>query len=189
VTVAPLQSINLNVSALDIERALVVARDREPERARFHARYVIPFTNAFVERVEVVTEFRRVVLLAEERIGQGNRGFAYSVPMAQDALQPWTRHVSVLARLRFHPQNAYVGLPLLDISLDGASADAALVRISKEPLLAMSTGTPGEHVPILGAIVEGVYNAVIVGQTQRTATLKVDGKEVAKVKVDFAAVE
>ena len=187
--VAPLSAINLNVSALDIERALVIARDRDPDRARFHARYTIPFTNAFVERVELVTEFRRVVLLAEEHIRQGNRGFAYSVRIAQDALQPWTRHVSVIARLRFHPQNAYVGLPLLDLSLDGPSADAALVRISKEPLLAMSTGTPGERVPILGAVVEGVFNALIVGQTQRAATIMVDGKEVAKVKLDFAAVE
>ena len=44
--VAPLHAINLKVSALDIERALVVARDRETERARFHARYITTLTNA-----------------------------------------------------------------------------------------------------------------------------------------------
>jgi hypothetical protein len=177
------------VSALDIERALMVARDRDAERARFHARYTTTLTNSFVQRVELVTELRRVVLLAEEHIAKGNRGFAYSVRVAQNAIQPWTRRVSVIARLRFHPQNAYVNIPPIEITLDGPGGDVALIEVLKAPLLAMASGIPGEHIPILGAVAEGVFDAAIIGQTQRTATIRLDGKDVAKVKLDFAAVE
>ena len=167
----------------------MIARDRDAERARFHSRYITTLTNPFVESIELVTELRRVVLLAEEHIRQGNRGFAYSVRIVQDAVQPWTRQVSVIARLRFHPQNAYVNIPPIEISLDGPGGDVAFIRVLKAPLLAMASGTPGEHIPILGAVAEGVFDAAIVGQTQRTATIRLDGKEVAKVKLDFAAVE
>ena len=187
--VAPLGAINLTVSAPDIERALVLARDRDAERARFHARYTTTLSGPVVESVEILTEFRRIVLLAEERIRQGDRGFAYSVRMAQQASEPWKERVSVTARLRFHPQNAYVDIPRIEIGLDGPRGDAALVGVLKQPLLAMASGAPGEHVPILGAVAEGVFDAAIIGQTQRTATIKLDGKEVAKVKLDFAAVE
>ena len=184
-----MQAINLKLSVLDIERALVVARDRDAERARFHARYITTLTTPFVQSVEVVTELRRIVLLAEEQIRQGNRAFAQSVRLTQDAIQPWTQRVSVIARLRFHPQNTYVGIPPIQISLDGPSGDVALIRVQTSPLLSMPSGTPGEHIPILGAVAEGVFDALTVGQPQRTATVTLDGKEVAKVKVDFAAVE
>ena len=187
--VAPLHAINLKVSALDVERALVLARDREAERARFHARYTTTLTDPVVQSVEILTEFRRVVLLAEERIRQGDRGFAYSVRMAQHAIEPWSQRVSVIARLRFHPQNAYVGIPPIEIALDGPRGEAALIGVLKEPILSMASGVPGEHIPILGAVAEAAFDAAIVGQTQRTATIKLDGKEVAKVKLDFATVE
>jgi hypothetical protein len=38
-TAPPAHAINLNVSAADVERALVIARERDRERAPFHASY------------------------------------------------------------------------------------------------------------------------------------------------------
>lgn len=187
--VVPLHAINLNVSALDIERALVLARDREAERARFHARYITTVTDPTLQRVEIVTELRRIVLLAEDDVRKGDRRLAYSVRVAQDAIQPWKGRVSVVARLRFHPQNSYVNMPTIEITLDGPGADGALIGVVKEPILAFASGVPGDHVPILGAIAEGVFDAAIVGQTQRTATVRLDGKVVGEVRLDFAAVE
>ena len=66
-------AIKIDISLQDIERALVIARSRESDRARFHAAYIQELKTPFVERAEFISEFRRVVLLAEERANKGDR--------------------------------------------------------------------------------------------------------------------
>jgi hypothetical protein len=182
-------AINLKMTAADIERALIIARDRDAERARFHAAYVSNLNDPFVQTVEIITEFRRVVLLAEERLKKGDRGFAYSSRLVADALAPWKNSVAVRAQLRFHPQNTYVDLPMIALTLDGPSADKALVSFRKDPINALATGEPGERIPIMGAHAEALYDASLIGQTRRTLSVKIDGKDVSRTTVDFARVE
>src|SRR5918995_1375322 len=105
---AAVQALDLDVTVQDIDRALSIARSTDGERARFHATYIKKLNTPFIESVEVVSEYRRVVLLTEERIRKGERMFAYSTTLAQQALGPWKTRVSIVARVRFHPQNNYV---------------------------------------------------------------------------------
>ncbi len=182
-------AIRLTFTPADIERALAIARDRETERARLHARYIHALNDATVQSVEVITEFRRVVLLAEDRILKGDRGFAYSTRLAEEALQPWKGRVSVVARLRFHPLNTYVSLPDIDVALDGPRAAEARIGVLKDPILALASGKQGERVPLMGAVAEAVFEAAVIGQTARTATVRLDGREVGRVTLDFGAVE
>ena len=74
--IAPAFAINLQLSQADIERALTIARDRDKERARFHEPYITRLDGPFVEQIDIVTQFRRVVMTAEERILRGDRAFA-----------------------------------------------------------------------------------------------------------------
>jgi hypothetical protein len=186
----PAGAINLSITPADIERALTIARDQERARERFHTSYIVTVTDPFVERIEIVTEYRRVVLLAEDRIRKGDRAFAYSGRLAANALEPWRNRVSVIVRLRFHPHNAYVDVPRLEVSVDGPNADLALIGVLKEPVLALiDPANPGGQVPILGAVAEGVFDAKLIGQTRRLVTVFMDGKVLIRQQVDFAAVE
>jgi hypothetical protein len=186
-TVAPVTTLDLDVTPQEIERALAIARSSDGERARFHAPYIVKVNDPFLESVEVVSEYRRVVLLAEDRGRKGDRAFGYSLKLAQQALGPWHQRVSVIARLRFHPQNNYVDVPPADIVLLGA--ESARIGVLKDPILSLPSGNPGERLAVLGAVVEGSYDATGVGQTVREAVVTLDGKQLGRVKFDFGVLQ
>jgi hypothetical protein len=185
---APVSAINLQLTASDIDRALTTARGTERERTRFHAPYIQHLDTPTVQSIEVISEFRRVVMIAEDHILRGDRGFAFSPRLAAQAVQPWNNRVAVLARIRFHPLNTYVTLPGIEVSLDGPNADAALIGVRKEPIYGF-VSSPDEQASLLGAIAEGVFDAALIGQSERNAIVRLDGKELVVVRLDFSAVE
>lgn len=181
-------AINLNLTPDDIDRALLIARSTDRERARFHEQYIHPLDDATVQSVEIITEFRRTVLIAEERILRGERSFAYSIRLAGEALKPWKNRVSVVARLRFHPLNTYVNVPDVEVQLDGPNAEAAYIGVIQDPQYAL-TVSPGEQAALVGATIEAVFEADQIGQTERTAVVRLDGKPLAVLGLNFASVE
>ena len=52
----------------DIAYALTIANGSEPTRALFHAPYSVAIDDPAIEHLEVITEFRRFVLAAEEQL-------------------------------------------------------------------------------------------------------------------------
>jgi hypothetical protein len=186
-TSAPVTTLDLDVTPQDIERALATARGSDRERATFHAPYIVKVNDPFLESVEVVSEYRRMVLLAEDRLRKGDRDFSYSLKRAQQALGPWHRRVSVIARLRFHPQNNYVDVPPADIVLIGA--EAARIGVLREPILSLPSGNPGERLAVLGGVVEGSFDATSVGQGMREAVVTLDGKQLGSVKFDLGLLQ
>jgi hypothetical protein len=183
----PVDALKIAITPQDIDRALTIARSRESERQRFHAPYIQEGKTPFIERAEAVSEFRRVVLLAEEQAARGDRFFAYSVTRATDALQVWRRRVAVVARVRFHPQNNYVDAPPVTIRLAGN--DGALIGVKRDAILALPPGRTGEFVPITGAVVEGVFEAEALGQSMRDFVIELEGRELGRVTFDFATIE
>jgi hypothetical protein len=183
----PLDALKIGIGPQDVDRALTLARSREAERERFHAPYIQVVNLPFIERVEVVSEFRRVVLLAEEQTARGDRYFAYSVTRATDALQVWRRRVAVVARVRFHPQNNYVDAPPVTIRLAGN--DGALIGVKRDAIFALPPGRKGEFVPVLGAVVEGVFEAEALGQSERDFVIELEGRELGRVTVNFSTIE
>jgi len=180
-------AVNLDVTPQDIARALSIGRSTDRERAQFHAPYVQSLNQPFIQTVEVVTEFRRFVRTTEERTLKGDRAFGHSVGLAQQAVAPWKHRLSVVARLRFHPQNNYVDVPRAEIAL--VDDDRALIGVLKEPVLSLPSSQPGDRLPVLGALVEGVFDAVAVGQSVREFVIRLEGKELARVKFDLSKLE
>lgn len=177
----------IDITPQDVDRALTIARSREADRARFHAPYIQQLDTAFLERVEVVSELRRVVLLAEEHSARGDRLFSYSVAQATAALEVWRRRVSVIARVRFHPQNNYVDAPPVTMRLAGHAG--ALIGVKRDAIMAFPTGRAGEFVPVLGAVVEGVFEAEALGQRVRDFVIELEGRELGRVTFDFSSIE
>lgn len=186
-SVVRVAAIKVDISLQDIDQALTVARSRDTDRAKFHARYIQEINTQFVERVELVTELRRVVLLAEERAARGDRQFGYSVTRVNDALSVFRRRLSVIARVRFHPQNNYVDAPPVTMVADGH--DRALIGVKREAILALPPGRKGEFVPVLGAVVEGVFDAEALGQGSREFVISLEGRELARVTFDLSKVD
>jgi hypothetical protein len=189
VTVAAIDvaALKIEITPQDVDRALTLARGPDSERLRFHERYLQDIKTPFVERVEVVSEFRRVVLMAEERARNGDRQFGYSVSAAVEALGVFRRRVSVIARVRFHPLNNYVDVPPVTIGLRGN--DGALIGVKRDPVLALPPGRTGEFVPILGAVVEASFEAEAIGQGIREFVVALQGQELAHATFDFSAID
>ena len=104
-------------------------------------------TTPLIEHLDVITEFRRFVLAAEDQLKAGNwmmarGGYDPKGRTLKDLLRPRSGQVSIRARLRFHPQNNYTSLPAFDILL----GEPTLLAIDVDPHAAhdrMQRTSPG----------------------------------------------
>ena len=85
-----------------IAQAIAVGRQLDPVLTAFHARYTVALADPTFERVEVITEFRRVVMTAEEQLKIDK---LWDVTRAKLALTPYRGLVSFVLWIKFHPQN------------------------------------------------------------------------------------
>lgn len=189
------QALNLALSERDIERAQKIASGSDSSRARFHALYVQQVNDATLEQIEVITEFRRCVMLTEERLRLGDWIFARGVRAVGEAMRPYRGRVSVVARLRFHPQNTFGTIPEIQAAI-GASGRQPVVgpldviRTRIDQLQAADrSGHSDRAAPLMGALVETVFDAASVGDTERQVSVLMDGRSLALVAVDFSRFE
>ncbi len=112
---APAGAVDSHLDADAIDRAIVFARTAtRDDRRAFHDAYLRTPGDA-VRRISLVSEYRRVVLLVEEKMRLLDRN--YGVRQMTEALTPWRGLLEVIVELQFHPQNTYVGVPLIDVLL------------------------------------------------------------------------
>lgn len=189
--VAHVAAIALTLSTADIERALAVARASDAERTAFHARYRIASNDATLEQVEVITEFRRVVLAAEERGRMGDWMFLHSTGSVQKLVQPYRGLVTLVARLRFHPQNVLTSVPAYDLLLDdGRGGVVPPLDRRTTPTWSLPFKTrQGDQTALMGATLEIDLAASDVGQTSHKATLTLNGQNIAGVTIDFSRLD
>lgn len=121
-------AITANIDRELLDEALIFARQAtREERRAFHDGYTRA-PGGQVRRISVVSEYRRVVLLVEEKMRLLDRN--YGVRQMTQALVPWRGLVEVIVELQFHPQNTYIGVPLIDVlavPLDDAANPVPLI--------------------------------------------------------------
>jgi len=172
----------------DVERALKLAQEREPRRADFHKPYILKPDHPLIEQIDVVTEYRRYVLMTEDQLRMGNWLFAQSVKDAQEKLKPFRDRVTLTTRLRFHPQNVLIGVPPYEIAI--GNPDLPPLDLTRAPIYALLSGRRGDNnAPLVGATLEAVFSASTIGQTARPVILSLDRKTEASVLVDFGRLE
>ena len=173
----------------DVAEALSIANGSEATRAVFHAGYLVGIDDPLVERLEVITEFRRFVLAAEEQLKAGNwmmarGGFDPKGRTLKDILKPFSSQVSLRAWLRFHPQNNYGALPPFDMLLGEPTLLA--IGATREPHVTIASGEPGTRDVINGATIEVFYNAAAINNRSLPIRLVFENKEAGGVSVDFS---
>ena len=185
---AGVNALILQPTAKDVERALKLAQAREAKRAEFHKPYIVHPDHPALEQLEAITEYRRYVMATEEQLRMGNWLFAQSAQRAQEKLASWRGRLTVAARLRFHPQNTLIGLPPYELAI--ANPDLAPLELTRTPINAMLSGRRNDlQAPLIGATLEAVFDAAVVGQTARPVILSLNGQPVASVIFDFSKLD
>jgi hypothetical protein len=188
----------IRVAAIDVPltedqmmRALTLARWPTPDRdrARVHAPYVVTVKSPTVqyysvETVEVVTEFRRLVLIAEDHARLNDMFGRSGFQEVKAALAGWHDLVAIVVRLQFAPNGFITGVPILDIRLDGPNTLMPVDGVH-------TTGVYGQNSLLIGGVVEATFDARQVGQTTRRIIVRsLDAAtELARVTVDFRSLE
>lgn len=179
------------LTSSDIARAISIATAPARARATFHAPYIIPVADSTVERLEVVTEFRRFVLASEAQTALGNwmlarGGYDSKGRTLKDMLQRWRGVVSIRVRLRFHPHHRYSAVPIVDILLDEPTLLA--LETTREALGARAA-SPEEPSIMTGAVVETAFNAPSIANGPLPVRIVFEGEELVREMVDFAKLE
>jgi len=137
------------------EFALRMAGGSTAERAAFHAGYRSVAADPGVDHVEVITELRRLVLLAETSSVAGGRWI--DARAAAEALEPYRGRLTVQARVRFHPRNGYTSVPRLDVHLASASTMQPALDVFVDPIHGPGVPARDAGPPIVGAVVETTF--------------------------------
>jgi hypothetical protein len=182
----------LSMSPSEIERAQQTARSRASEREQFHRRYVFDLRDATVTQVEVITEFRRLVLITEEHIFRGDWMFSRGTRSAEQALAPSRGMVTIRALVRFNPLNTYITPPpyLLALGADAAGGGPALLETQVTPQYSAPFKARGKTLSSLtGATLEAEVGSVQLGQASRIVAVMLEGKELARTAVEFGRLD
>ena len=180
----------LQFKPADMERALNLARwpTTDAERARFHERYQVAvngkvFEYYAVQRLEVITEFRRLVLIAQEHARMNDMFGRGGLRDVEEAMQPGRGRLSIVLHLTFDPAKYITGVPDVKVAMDGSTMLL--------PIDATSTGVFGGGDPpvLIGARVEAVFDAASVGQETRRVSVYRQRTEIARVPIEFAKLE
>jgi hypothetical protein len=182
-----LTAIDTDVDGEDVKRAVEIAAAQKSVKTRFHAPYVLDVSHPVLERVEVVTELRRFVMLAEAELALGHWGFGRGGYDAKgrtmkDVLRKWQGQTSIRLRARFHPQHAYPFLPIIDVLVGEPSYLAIDVR--REAIMS------GREPPrMTGATVEAWFNAQSFENRRLPVHIVMDRQELTRFSVDFGALD
>ena len=158
----PAYSPTLDQRAID--EALAIGHSySDAIRDRFHLSYRVHVARAPVDYIDVITPFRRLVIIAEERARIGDRFFSQ-----RDALAVLAQHgegIEIAAELTFHPQNTYVGVPDYDMTMEAADGRVIRTRgIRRVPRFTPRVAgypVPGAGGPGLGAAGQPLLGATV----------------------------
>ncbi len=183
-----------------IDEALFIGQSAiERDRVRFHAPYRLTVERPPVDFIEVITPFRRVVLLAEQLARAGNRAFSQRQALQRPEIG--VEEIELRVELTFHPLNTYVAVPAYEVTLSGPGAPRIEARtfdrtprygprLEGQPSVTPVPGgaapfVPGASQPILGGTVtgrfdlrplnpNGLYEVVVSEEQQELSRTKLD---------------
>jgi len=185
-----------------LDEALSIGQSRiESVHARFHQPYRLQVARPPFDYVDVVTPFRRVVLLTEERTNLGIRGF--TTREATDALGDKAGVVEFGVEMTFHPQNVFIGVPGYEVELAsplnaGRLKPTAVTRLPRfgpriegaanpSPVGVAPNQRGGGSMPLTGGTIVATFPAGVLTATGiYDVVVSEMGKELARVRVGLA---
>jgi hypothetical protein len=190
-----LRAIDVPLNRADMQRAVSLSRwpHSDAERARFHEPYTVRLDEAPVVdswsavQVEVITEFRRVELMGEQNAALGTLWGRAGVGDVEDAIRPWRGRVSIVARIGLRAEGIFVG-PFPPVTLLLGESDAPAPLDTRRTEVYASCGELS-GCPIVGGVVESIFDSASIAQTTRAVRVMWNQRLLARVMIDFAALE
>jgi hypothetical protein len=182
--------VEVGIDRAEVARAIAFARNASPdELTEFHASYRIPLDDPPHASLEIVTEFRRVVLAFEDARRRGDAG--WGVEQAMSVLRNSGGRLSLVLQLSFDPRNTYRTLPGFELRLlmrpeEGGPAAVRPVDVRATPQYVEHQPAP-PGTPILGGLFECTFDARDLDlRIPHVVAILENGSEVGRVPVDFA---
>jgi hypothetical protein len=192
-------------AAID-EAIRIASKAREAEKNAFHRSYVCLAGPPPVSSISLVTEFRRVVLAAEDRLRFGDH--LWSIREAREMLRPFRNQLETVVDVNFHPQNAYATVPQYDVRIipqEGPEIRPLNVNVTAKyglrsvpnprdppyypfPPPSLPIG-PGAD-PLMGAWVSTLFDATALDPHAFVViAVAGEGKDLSRVSVDLGRVK
>jgi hypothetical protein len=154
-------------------------------RTRYHAAYIQRVGGPVIQGLEVVTEFRRMVLLAEEQARAGEA--AWDAARAAAALAPYRGRLDVILHLQFNPQNTYRTVPPVGVVIYPRGDGPALRPGHVEVTPANVAGPISPGTPILSARVEAHFAAgALDAAGVYLVGVSIGGREIQRIPIDLS---
>ncbi len=173
-----------------VEHAIAIGRGPERAYQAFEEPYRLRLGGPTFVELEIVTEFRRVVLAARQRALVGDSTWGYEE--ALDALRPYRGRLTFILRVALPPQNVDYRLPAFDMVVypppGRGSGPLSALDVRRLPqYVAGQLAPPGS--PVLGGLIEQSFDArALDPRGSCLVGLFAEGKEVQRVPVDLATV-
>lgn len=195
---AAVHPFEVSIGPTAIKRAIDLGRSPGSESSqRFHDEYVIAIGDRLLDRLEIVTEFRRVVLATEDRARFAD--MRWGPEQAEAMLRPWRNKVSLVLYVTFAPGNTYRAMPRFAIVLyarpsSPAAAGRQASRIEPIDLLETPRYVSGQPAPPGTPILAGIVDATFAaGSLDRRgaylAGIFLEDRELRRVDLDFSRIE
>ena len=118
--------------------------------AAFTKGYELPVSDP-IGSAEIITEFRRAVLIVREHMQRGEVGYTDHELAA--AMAPYLGQVTFIVNVNLHPLNTYTKMPAYDLYVSSGATSAPIASetpIRRDPIYAL--GPPGS--PLVGLRLE-----------------------------------
>jgi hypothetical protein len=108
-----------------------------------------------IDRAEVVTEFRRAVMIVRDHVNQGE--YTFTEQDLAKAMAPYAGQVTVIVQVRLHPLHTYANTPQYDLYVETGPATRPLApaRFRRDAVLPLGAVGPGHT--ILAVRLEGTF--------------------------------
>lgn len=163
--------------------ALNLAQTRDDALfASFNKSYSLPASGT-IDRIEIITEFRRAVLIAREQSQQGHFGFDAN-DLAK-AIEPFKGLATFIVRVRLNPLNTFIKEPPYDlyVATGPRSPPIASKTLKREPV-----SPPGSNNPVLGVRLEASFPRADIESSDAPFLIVTDekGATLWQVRIDLS---
>jgi hypothetical protein len=150
--------------------------------ASFNKSYSLP-PSGTIDSVEIVTEFRRAVLIARDQYQQGHIGF--DANDLTKALEPFKGLVTFIVQVRLNPLNTFIKQPPYDlyVATGPRSPPIAPKTLKREPVF-----PPGSNSPVLAVRLEASFPRAEIERADAPFLIVTDekGETLWQVRIDLA---
>ena len=139
----------------------------------FNAGYQLPVSEP-VSRAEIITEFRRAVLIVRDHANQGEYGFTERD--LEHAMAPYRGLVALIIEVRLHPLNTYIKAPAYNFYIQTGPSTPPLgpQDFERTALFGVPMANPGS--PLTGVQLQGTFSAADIANAPAPRIVVVDDK-------------